>query len=477
MQKVIMILKKNEELFKITSFILFVVLAFIIGIHHEPWADEAQSWLIARDTRLTKLPLVMAYEGSPALWPIVLKIFIYFGIDYQHLFIIPLIFSSLGIWLLIYKSKLPLGIRIFLPFTYYIFYQYTIVARSYCLVLPCIELIALTYKDRTKKPHFYGILLILLSSISVHMLLLSGILFILYCLDIYGLIKQNENKIIVILNIVIVIIIGASYIFTVWYLRTPSDCSYTAARFNLNIIHIILLFCARIGEVLIFNSLQIYGIVVFMILILLFNLYYKANFKFYIIASVVWIFLSSFFCNKWHIGLIFLSILLALQISSPKRKFTDKRINNCIYLLIGVVFCVQISWSFTAAYYDYNEDYSGSYEAAKFIKENHYENSKIYGLGYYPTAIEPYFNKNIFKNRRNDKAFYVWSFSNGDLTNEEILKDLPYVVVYSEFEQYRYSNIINVLKNKGYKCYSFKGASYIKDSTYESQTFYVWVNQ
>lgn len=476
MQKAIMILKKNEELFKITSFILFVVLALIIGMHHEPWADEAQSWLIARDTKLTNLLSVMSYEGSPALWPIILKIFICFGIEYQHLFIIPLFFSSLGIWLLIYKSKLPLGISVLLPFTYYIFYQYTIVARSYCLVLPCIELIALTYEDRTKKAYFYGILLILLSSISVHMLLLSGILFTMYCLDIYGMIKQNENKIMIIFNIVVTIIVGASYIFTIWYLKTPSDCSFMA-RFNLDIIKIILLFCARIGEVLVYNSLGIYGIDVFMILVLLFSLCYKANFKFYVIASVVWIFLSCFYCNKWHIGLIFLSILLALQLFPSKPKFMDKRINKFIYLLIGVVFCIQISWSFRTAYYDYNQNNSGSYEAAKFIKENHYQNTKIYGLGYFPTAIEPYFNRNIFKNRGNDKAFYVWSFSNGDLTNEEILKDLPYVVVYSEFEQYQYSNIINVLKNKGYKCHSFKGATYIKDSIYESQTFYVLVNQ
>lgn len=475
MQRITKIFINNGKLYKIISFTLFLILAYIIGIHHEPWADEAQSWLIARDTSLTELPFVMAYEGSPALWPLVLKIFIRFGMDYQHLFLIPLIFSSLGVWLLLFKSKLPWKITIFLPFTYYIFYQYTIVARNYCLVLPCIEVIALIYKDRTKKPYIYGLLLILLSSICAHMLLLSGILFLLYCFDIYSLIKQNENRMKIIRNIIIAVIIAISYMLTVWYLRTPSDISFKA-KFNFNILYIVLLFFARIGEALVFNSLQVNGFIVGLIFLLLFRKFFKANYKFYVVASVVCGFLSCFYCNKWHIGLIYLGLLLALQLYPPEPKFTNQSIHKITYLLIGIVLCIQISWSFRTAYYDYYNNHSGGKAAADFIQNNHYDKSEIYGLGYYPTTIEPYFNKNIFNNRSNHKAYYVWSLSNGDLTNKEIIKDLPDVVVYGKFEQKRYHKIIMALKNKNYKCYSFKGATYFKNSIYESQKFYVWVN-
>ena len=30
-------------------FFLFIVLFFIVSFFHEPWGDEAQAWLIARD--------------------------------------------------------------------------------------------------------------------------------------------------------------------------------------------------------------------------------------------------------------------------------------------------------------------------------------------------------------------------------------------------------------------------------------------
>src|ERR1700749_1246002 len=41
--------------------------------HHEKWADEAQSWLLARDLSLKTLWLrELRYEGSPGLWHTIL---------------------------------------------------------------------------------------------------------------------------------------------------------------------------------------------------------------------------------------------------------------------------------------------------------------------------------------------------------------------------------------------------------------------
>ena len=477
MRKVISYLEKKEKYIKLASFLLFIISAFIIGVHHEPWADEAQSWLIARDTNLRELFNIMAYEGSPVLWHIVLKLFIWCGLPYRYLFVVPLLFSVLGVWLLIYKSKLPLAVRILLPFTYFIFYQYTIVARSYCLVLPCIELIVLNYRDRLKKPYLYGLLLILLSSICAHTLLLSGVLFLLFCWDVLSAYRRRENEIRLAGNVVAAIIVGVSYVFTVWYLRTPSDCSFPAAKSSFNIVYAFVLFFGRIGETFIVDQTTILEVIAGYIFIAILALYYKMTFRFVITAFTVNTFLACFYCNKWHLGVIFLSFLLAFQLFPPKLKFTNIRIQKFLYLFIGFVLCVQISWSLQTSCYDYNEAYSGACAAAEFLKENNYDQTKIYGLGYYVTAIEPYFDRNIFKNRRDDKAYYFWSFSNGDMTSKEMLDDLPQIVVYSEFEKYSMNNEINVFVDNGYKCFSFSGATYSKNSIYEPQTYYVLVKQ
>lgn len=39
----------------------FAVLAYIIGGVHEPWSDEAQAWLIARDASLYDLLFVLPH--------------------------------------------------------------------------------------------------------------------------------------------------------------------------------------------------------------------------------------------------------------------------------------------------------------------------------------------------------------------------------------------------------------------------------
>ena len=45
-----------------------VVLAAAIS-HHEAWADEAQSWLLARDAGLVELwTRLLHYEGTTGLW-------------------------------------------------------------------------------------------------------------------------------------------------------------------------------------------------------------------------------------------------------------------------------------------------------------------------------------------------------------------------------------------------------------------------
>lgn len=464
---------KKENLIKHTAFFLFLLLALLIGSHHEPWADEAQSWLIARDTGFKDLFSVMSYEGSPALWPLILKIFIFLGLTYPFLYLVPFFFSSLGVGLLIYKAKLPLAVRVALPFTYYIFYQYTIVARSYCLILPAIELIALLYDNRLRNPCGYGLMLILLSGICLHTLLLSGVLYLLFCWDVFRTVIPQNHKIQIICNECSAFAVGVSYLFTIWYAKPPSDCSFHAG-FETDLTKIPAAICERIGEAFLFSSSTLFWFLLFaVVLVLIFMFYYRITLRFCIVAFPIWIFLSCFYCNQWHIGMIFLSVLLACQLYPPEPKFSDMRIHRCLFALLGIILGVQISWSVRTSFYDYREAYSGAGQAAEFIKANYDGENKIYGLGYFSTGLEPYFESNIFRNR--NTAYYFWSDFNGDWTNQRIRSNMPDVIVYAECESAGFQDIINVLQSGGYQCRRFQGASYVKDGIYESQTYYVYV--
>ena len=48
-----------KKLNTILVFILFAVLALVCGANHEPWADEAQSWIIARDASVGEIVSIM----------------------------------------------------------------------------------------------------------------------------------------------------------------------------------------------------------------------------------------------------------------------------------------------------------------------------------------------------------------------------------------------------------------------------------
>lgn len=56
-----------------TIVLAFALLAFFVGSVHEPWADEAQAALIARDATLPNLLFQLPHaEMNPSLWHLML---------------------------------------------------------------------------------------------------------------------------------------------------------------------------------------------------------------------------------------------------------------------------------------------------------------------------------------------------------------------------------------------------------------------
>ena len=66
--------REDENLFKqqlgfFPVLPLYAILLAVVLWKHEPWADEAQAWLIARDCSGVELLFQrLRYEGHPGLW-------------------------------------------------------------------------------------------------------------------------------------------------------------------------------------------------------------------------------------------------------------------------------------------------------------------------------------------------------------------------------------------------------------------------
>ena len=113
---------------------LFAVLLAVVTCRHELYLDEAQAWLIARDSRnLLELIGHLRYEGHPALWYLLIY-------PPSHLFshmawmqVINYVLAIGMAWLVLSERRLPLAMRVLTVFSVPLFFYMGVVARSYML--------------------------------------------------------------------------------------------------------------------------------------------------------------------------------------------------------------------------------------------------------------------------------------------------------------------------------------------------------
>lgn len=164
---------------------LYTVLLAFIAYFHEPWFDEAQSWLIARSASLKEMFFFIPhYEGHPPFWWLILAPFAKAGLPYEiTLKTINIILCSVGISLFLFKAPFKRIIKLLIPFTYFLFYQYGIVSRCYSITIIAFMLAAITYQNRNTKPFAYVGSLMLLCASSAYGIVFSGGLAIVWLLE------------------------------------------------------------------------------------------------------------------------------------------------------------------------------------------------------------------------------------------------------------------------------------------------------
>ena len=138
---------------------VFAVYLSIVGVtvaQHEPWLDEAQAWLIARDATWSDLfCTIPRYEGSPILWHLILRLPARCGLPYASLGVIAATFAAGGVLLFLVRSPLPKLLTAMVPFTFFLIYQNAVVARSYALIPLLLFAAAAAYPSRHRRPLLY----------------------------------------------------------------------------------------------------------------------------------------------------------------------------------------------------------------------------------------------------------------------------------------------------------------------------------
>lgn len=457
-------MNKKEKIFYFVLFVVFVVLSLLVGMTHEQWADEAHAWMIARDTSFYSLFFQYLHtDGHPALWHLILKFFQFIGVEYKHIYVISTIFSSAGVGIFLFKSNFKWYIKVLLPFSYFVFYQYTVVARGYCLILLLLSLIASIWDNRLKKCYLFTFYLILLMSCEAYTFMLAGMIYLILVYDyIKGKEKIKNSKSL----LSCLIILPIFFILTVLYVYPISSNTFGA---NGPIYYISDSFFTNYIE---FEKLKLiwsFAIVIFIYWCYKKDFEKKKFFEMVFFLLPVFCFLYFKYYNVWHLGILFLIFFFILWI---------QKFNMSFYLNVFLSLCLmtQVFWSVYSSVYDINNNYASSKDVANFIKKYNYESFDIYGATFYESGINPYFDKNIFDNWDQNIGFFYWNTRN--VFYKTTLSDKEYeMIIYSDIYLGMPADFFqkfDLIKND-YNLYYFPASTCAENFIYEPMGTYVYV--
>jgi hypothetical protein len=129
-------LSKNRRSSAILYSLLFLysVLLLFFNSWHEPWRDELQAFLIAKESHtLADLFYNTRYEGHPSLWFLILYILKFISPSFAAVKLLHNFISILIAWILLKYSPFKLWQKVLLIFGYYLFYEYGFIIRNYAL--------------------------------------------------------------------------------------------------------------------------------------------------------------------------------------------------------------------------------------------------------------------------------------------------------------------------------------------------------
>jgi hypothetical protein len=384
----------------------YALLAAFSVLRHEPWADEAQSWLLGRDASLARLwGHLLHYEGTPGFWQTLVHALIGLGLPYSAYNYVSATLGLAAVYLLLRYAPLPLYIRLLLPFTYYLFYQYAVIARSYSLIAPLLFAIAAIYPHAARRPGLVTLLLGLLAGVSVHGFLISACIWV----TLYGPMFLRWGRLPSTERVKLAVAASAYCCVLLIFLVCAwpaNDVAFAEHRglANLRILPDV----AKAGLAGAFTGYWITAIVV--IALSLPFLWRGGGWLFFVLTTAaVFLFGTIVYAQLWHFGVLFLAWLFAVWISAYKTRVTAPTL---IALLAAIGF--QCYWAAAAMRYDWTQAYSGSLAAARYLRQTGLPLGGLYAIGYPTTAIQPYFPANIYSDFHGGtpQAYWDWSKSN-----------------------------------------------------------------
>lgn len=417
---------------------VYLVMLAIAVPRHEPWNDEAQAWLLIRDSSLLHLLLHgLRYESHPPLWYLILWLPTHLHLSYAIFCWIAAAIAAAGIYVFLRLSPFPFYLRATLPFTFFLAYQYAVVARSYVLFPLLCFLIAHIYRKAKPQPVLMAVLLALLANVSVHGTLIACAVAVAYAWNLARRRPAASTRSLVAAASIFLASI-ALVAFTVF---PPKDLTSVATPTVLHVLHLpqnqasvpstapsptasstsntpaatpkggLRSRLAEIPRVLSYSISTSHLLVLLLYLLTALFLYRRKQLLLLAPLAVLALFLAFIYAREWHLGLLWVTLLMVLWAAwntQPDTRLLTLQNALCLILLIASL--LQLPWTWRALRYDIHQQYSGATQTAAYLHTLP-PSLRIAGFAPQSTAILPYFPHNIFFNQT-PAAYWRWSTHN-----------------------------------------------------------------
>ena len=463
------------------------ILAWTIA-HHEPWSDEAQAWLLARDCSLRDLLFHrMHYEGTPALWHIVLWALTRLHLPFAAMSWAAGIFAVVGVFTLLRYAPLPRIFRVTIPFTFFFAYQYAAVARGYVL-FPCLLFVlCVLYTAKRPRVLLFALVAGTFGNLSTHALILAVCFSLLYAWELARRRRATGTPVFRARDTAAAALLGILLGFAVMVGFPAPDVGFAVEnKTEIGPIHTLLtklmpsevlppgappldpLLSPAAGAPPPMNAVErsiwnefnnvsgphlpraVLGMVMIMLSCATFAvsesnilacgflllagvwLWSRHSFSLLIPYAALLCFLGFIWVWVHHTGLPLLALLAACWIAADRPQTRGPRwITPAFAAASLVVIVLQIGWTVYAVRDDTIHAYDPGHETHSFLVA-HYPGRRIASYVYDTTAIEPYSNHKLFSNQSH--AYWVWSRNvNTDQRRTETLAQHPDLIVVADY--------------------------------------------
>lgn len=449
--------------FRLLELLALLAFSFLVGMgvaYHEGWADEAQSWLLAKNSGWWQMVLhQVRYEGTPGLWHTILWLVARLHLSYQGMHWLAGGIAVAGVFVFLRWSPFPWFLRLLLPFSFFLAYQYAVVGRSYVL-FPLLTFMAVALlSSKRARPVALAIVLGLLANVSLHGFVEAAGLALVAVLSYWPSRRRTEGLAPQASSRAALVIFAVLALFSAYTAFPPKDVSFRpGVRIQKSLHHQKVESGSRSGlpddleasssdqliaaplpqyqrtksearQALLFKQASVItyplseshllGLALF-VLLLARAIFVKqeeseANYRWlglfpYLLMVV---FFSRMYLMPWHAGTLFCSFVASLWLTWPKRTLSTPSSLWCERLLVCALLVMsveQASWTLHAYRQDVRGPYCGDKAAAAYLAQ-HATGKKVAGFYFHSVGPVGYLDRPEYFNE-SSQEYWLWSSTN-----------------------------------------------------------------